>query len=144
MIVLFIASICGVVACLVWTWMAYEDNKKSHMVLSVILAVVLVVVSVVLFNTAQVHLYWTKFKVGAKKGTWIVVDNSGGKTLRHWILYDNYVKGADQTDGWEFFAESCSPCYVGGDAFVGKITREQIDGDYRRQFNIPADQEALH
>lgn len=98
----------------------------------------------ILFGTAQGKLYWSKFTAGYENSTWIVVDNSGGKTIRHWVLLNGYVKGYDQSDGWEFIAENCNPCYVGGDSFVGKISKELATGNYKEVFNIPEDQRTLH
>jgi len=141
-VLMVFAAICAIAWVVVAIMLGFKPIVKA---LAVVSAVLCIVISVILFMTPQTQMYWIKFKVGAQKGTWIVIDNSGGETMRHWVLYNNYVKGCDQTDGWEFFAETCSPCYVGGDSFVGKITEDQIKGDkYKKQFNIPEDQEALH
>ena len=143
---LFVFAAAGFIGAVIWIIYCFVERESSTLKITAItLTVVCLALSIVLFLTPQTQMYWIKFKVGAQKGTWLVVDNSGGKTMRHWVLYNNYVKGCDQTDGWEFLAESCSPCYVGGDSFVGKITEDQIKGDkYKKQFNIPEDQEALH
>jgi len=143
---LFILMLFGLICSAVWTFFVFSGRESNTMkLLASICTAVCLTLSIVLFFTPQTQMYWIKFTAGAKKGTWLVVDNSGGKTLRHWVLYNNYVKGCDQTDGWEFYAESCAPCYVGGDSFVGKITKEQIEGDkYKKQFNIPEDNIALH
>jgi len=142
----FVLTICVTLCVIIWTGATFIYKHGSTMQALAIIATILCIVSTaILSQTAQTKLVWINFTAGAQKGIWLVIDNSGGKTLRHWVLYEGYVDGCKETDGWEFFAESCSPCKVGGDSFVGKISKEQlINDDYKRQFNIPEDQEALH
>lgn len=145
MFALFIMAVFATIGFIVWTIIEIiNDESKIRKLFSICASIICLIAAIALSQTAQTKMYWINFIVGTKTGTWIVIDNSGGKTMRHWILLNNYVKACDQTDGWEFFAESCSPCKVGGDAFVGKITEEQAKGDYKKQFNIPEDQITLH
>lgn len=140
MLVLFILSIVAAVFCL---YMSVTNKEWSGTFFGGGVFFILVS-SFLIFGTGQGQLYWAKFTAGYEKGTWIIVDNSGGETMRHWVLFNGYVKGGDQTDGWEFTAENCSPCYVGGDSFVGKITKELANGNYKEVFNIPQEQKTLH
>jgi hypothetical protein len=143
---LFVFVAVITIAFILWSIASVVTRKKGEVFHFIIIGVTIlcIALSILLSQTAQTKMYWITFTAGAQKGTWIVIDNSGGKTIRHWVLYNNYVKGCDQSDGWEFFADSCAPCYVGGDSFVGKITDEQARGNYKKQFNIPENQIALH
>ena len=125
---------------------AFDKHTSNNIKILAISATILcLILSIVLSQTPQTKLAWINFVASSQKGTWLIIDNSGGETLRHWILYEGYVDGCRQTDGWEFFAESCSPCKIGGDAFVGRISKNQLENDaYKQQFNIPKNQEALH
>jgi hypothetical protein len=139
MVGLFVIAATICVVC----WLCYFTSSSESTLFAVGGVGSLFVCIFLIFGTAQGKLYLTKFTAGYQNATWLIIDNSGGLTMRHWVL-DGYVKGCDQTDGWEFKAQDCDPCYVGGDSFVGRITKEQATGNYREQFNIPIDQEALH
>lgn len=97
-----------------------------------------------MIDTCSAEMYWLQLVASGKSGNWIVVDNSGGETLRHWVLEDTYVGSSDQSDGWKFnTADGIS--YVSGDAYVGRINRplEEFLKDYKTRYNIPEDQQPL-
>ena len=85
---------------------------------------------------------------GGKKGNWVVIDNSGGEILRHWVLTDAYVESAPNSDGWRFYDGTGTDttgdnlCYVGGDAHVEKIAipMDQFLSRYKKVLNIPEEQ----
>jgi len=108
--------------------------------------------------TPQGKLHWKQLTATASGGNWLVIDNSGGETLRHWLLEDIFVQSSSQSDGWEFYDECGNLCYVSGDAFVMRINTdldEQIYHNntndpqfaitfrqkYKKIYNIPEDQE---
>jgi len=71
---------------------------------------------------------------------------SAGKTL----FFENEAEGlfssSTQSDGWQFFDSiGNGPIYVSGDAFVMRIgiPLENFLPNYKRQYNIPQEQEAL-
>jgi len=146
MFIFFTLMVIATIGSVVWIISSFVLNYSKIMKsFSIITTILCMILTVFLSQTAQTKMAWINFTAGANTGIWLVTDNSGGETLRHWVLHDGYVDGCTQTDGWEFFAESCSPCKVGGDSFVGKISKDQLINDkYKRQFNIPEDQEALH
>jgi len=98
------------------------------------------------FATAQGKLYVQKLIASSRTGNWLIIDNSGGVTLRHWVLEQGYVESSDQSDGWQFFdGRGNGPCYVSGDAYVMKINEPLAEfmKDYREEYNIPEEQKAL-
>lgn len=95
--------------------------------------------------TPQGELYWLQF-TASTGGNWLVVDNSGGKTMRHWILEDSYVNSSTQSDGWQFYdSEGNGPIYVSGDSFLMRIGvgMDEFLRGYKGKYGIPSDQEAL-
>jgi hypothetical protein len=85
-----------------------------------------------------------RFTASGTGGNWLVIDNSGGETMRHWILEGKLVESSSESDGWQFYDDS-GLCYVSGDCFVLKINNDlgAFKQDYRGKYNIPAEQEAL-
>lgn len=135
--VLMVAGIVGVALCFLW----YRETKRQ---IAVVVGAVCILLFFLSWLTPQGEAYWLQLVASGKSGNWIVVDNSGGKTLRHWILEDSYVGSAHQSDGWKFTA-SDGISYVSGDAYVGRINRplEEFLKDYKERYNIPEDQEPL-
>jgi len=135
-ILLAFAGALGAIACSAW----YRQKKQGAMAVGA--ACIAVFLSAWL--TPQGKTHWSQLVATGQSGNWIVVDNSGGETLRHWILENSYVGSSNQSDGWKFnTADGIS--YVSGDAYVGRINRplEEFLVDYRRRYNIPEDQEPL-
>jgi hypothetical protein len=93
--------------------------------------------------TPQGQLWFKKFTATASGGNWLVIDNSGGETLRHWLLEDIFVESSSQSDGWQFYDDCGNLCYVSGDAFVMRINDDLRDfrENYKGTYNIPKDQE---
>ena len=111
-------------------------------------AIGLIIVGVLMipgaFMTPQGYLYWQKFTATAGSGSWLVIDNSGGETLRHWVLVEGYVASSSQSDGWQFYDSDGNLCYVSGDAYVMQIEDyEKFLIDYKKKYNIPLEQQAL-
>jgi len=109
------------------------------------LVVVGLFVAVGLFNTPGAKLTMQRIGAAGTGHNWLVVDNSGGQTMRHWVLIERYVTAAEQSDGWQFTDEHGNVCYVGGDAFVQQIKQpmDEWHEGYRERYSIPADQTAL-
>jgi len=132
----------GFVGCAVWLFS--DNNTKS---VAIICAIVCLIIFIAAWLTPQGKLYWSQLMATSKTGNWLVVDNSGGKTMRHWILKKSYVQSSDKSDGWKFTDFYLNgPIYVSGDAFVMRIVQplDEFLKTYKQKYNIPVDQEALH
>lgn len=139
--ILEVVGVLGAIATIAWIVQA----KGGLRVLASFLTVVALAIIMLGWMTPQGNLYWKKLMASASNGDWLVVDNSGGETMRHWILRDSYVKDSDQSDGWQFFDSRGNLGYVSGDAFVMRIN-EPLEGflaTYRQRYNIPLDLIAL-
>lgn len=92
--------------------------------------------------TPQGSLMVKKLWASGSQGNWLVIDNSGGETLRHWILSDAFAESSNQSDGWQFYDDADNLCYVSGDAYVMRINvpLEDFLESYKEIYNIPADQ----
>lgn len=130
----------GAVGCGIWFFTEEEQRKFS-----IPIFVVCVVLFISAWFTASGEIYGKQFFAGTVKSNWFVVDNSGGKTLRHWVLKKSYVKDSSQSDGWQFTDINGNLCYVSGDAFVMQINQPLADflENYKTLYNVPADQIAL-
>jgi len=100
------------------------------------------------FVTAQGELFRKQIFAGAKKGYWIVTDDSGGRVMRHWLLEDGYVQGCSQTDGWKFYDTDGNLHYVSGDSHVAKLKNDpyyiaEFKKTFKKNYNIPEDQPTL-
>lgn len=95
--------------------------------------------------TAQGQMVVVRLMASGSNGNWLVIDNSGGKTMRHWVIEGGYVESSSQSDGWQFRDSNGNLCYVSGDAFVIRITEplDQFQSTYKVKFNIPVEQKAL-
>ena len=95
-------------------------------------------------NLHQGKMFLNKMSASSKTAHWLVVDNSGGETMRHWIL-SGYVESQKNSDGWQFTDTAGNLSYVGGDTFVLLIKQdvEEFKKTYREKYNIPEDQIAL-
>jgi hypothetical protein len=137
-VIVFFAAIAFLSAC-VALYRSYKKISLGLLVLSVLL-----VFSAL--GTPKGNLVLVKLTASTKSGNWIVVDNSGGETMRHWILENSYVESSDRSDGWEFYdSKGNGPIYVSGDSFVMKINEplEVFKEDYKQKYNIPKSQFAL-
>ncbi len=135
--ILIILAVCCIAGC-VYFYFEKQVNK----------ALICGIAAFVLFTsgwlTPQGQMYWAQLIATGMTGNWIVVDNSGSKTMRHWILKESYVGSSDQSDGWKFLSAD-GVAYVGGDAFVLRIEEplEEFLKDYRVKYNIPENLTAL-
>lgn len=120
-----------------------EDGYRILCVMGAILGLVLFVCG---WFTPQGSLTIKRLMASGSHGNWIVVDNSGGETLRHWVLIDSFCESSDQSDGWQFY-DSTGLNYVSGDAFVKRIDNDINFDDflknYKEKYNIPEEQEPL-
>jgi hypothetical protein len=107
-------------------------------------ATIVTVLVVVAVNLPQGKMFINKLSASSKTGHWLVVDNSGGETMRHWIL-SGYVESQKNSDGWQFTDTAGNLNYVGGGTFILLIKQdiEEFKKTYREKYNIPADQIAL-
>ena len=108
--------------------------------------VVGVIVFALSWLTPQGQLTYSQLMASGGNGTWLIIDNSGGETLRHWVLQDTYVGSSNQSDGWQF-TDSSGLCYVSGDAFVKRLATDvdlaEFRKTYKETYNIPSDQEPI-
>ncbi len=123
---------------IVW---CFSVNKK---LLPSIAGVLCLIIFIGAWFTPQGKVYWLQLVAFGKTGNWLVIDNSGGKTMRHWVLKNSYVGSSDQSDGWKFKSAN-GISYVGGDAFILRISQplDEFLKDYKKRYNIPATQQAL-
>jgi len=136
-LILVLIGVLGLAGCIFWY--SYARNTAS-----VIVGLFCITAFTAAWGTPQGNVYWLQLVASGKTGNWLVVDNSGGETLRHWILIDSYVGSSDQSDGWKFSSED-GLAYVGGDAFTLRIEMpiEEFLKTYKVRYNIPAEQTAL-
>ena len=130
---------CGCVACIMWAY-----NERKNRTIATVLAVACFVIFAGSWYTSSGEIYYKQLFASTVRGSWMVVDNSGGKTMRHWILKNAYVTSSNH-GGWQFTDIKGNLCYVSGDAFTMQI-KEPIKlfiQDYKEKYNIPNDQKAL-
>lgn len=96
-------------------------------------------------TTASGQLKVKKLFASTTSSQWLIVDASGGKIMRHWILENGFVESVTDSDGWQFYDGEGNLCYVGGDSFIMKINipLDSFRKDYKKLYNIPEDQAAL-
>ncbi len=118
------------------------EGKNLMAIMIISLSVIVITLS---FITSQGHLYFMTLKMQVAGGNYLVVDNSGSETLRHWILKDSYLGPCRHSNGWKFYSNEegkrYGPYHVSGDAFTYYIT-EPLDTfllNYKERFNIPED-----
>lgn len=125
--------------------LAAWEKHNSLTILSGMGCLVGIVLVVGSFFTASGQMQMAKLVAGSRNGSWLVIDNSGGETLRHWVIESGYVESSDQSDGWQFRDSNGNLCYVSGDAYVMRITEplDEFKSRYKEDYNIPPDQKAL-
>lgn len=123
------------------------DKGLSSPASITLIAIACLGVAVVIFSftTAGGQLAINKFFASGQEANWLVIDNSGGETMRHWVLEDGYVKSAEGSDGWEFYDSKDNLCCVSGDAYVMRINEDYSSfmRDYKEKYNIPSEQNPL-
>lgn len=133
----------GFIVCVYATLAAKNKELKYTITGGVVFAMIFVGA----FFTASGELVVRKICAGSQHGNWIIIDNSGGATMRHWILTDAFAESSDQSDGWQFYDDTGENlCYVSGDAFVARIGI-QMDiflAQYKKVLNIPPEQEPVN
>ncbi len=140
----WILMIVGVVFFVIGSLMYISEIKlRNYFFIPLTIGILLFVLG---FQTPQWDILYIQLRASGVNGNWLVVDNSGGLTLRHWILTDSYVKSSTQSDGWEFYdSKGNGPIYVSGDAFVIRIN-EPMDyflKTYKVVYNIPQENVVL-
>ena len=132
-------GVIGAILSGLWAW---DNHKKT---IPITLTAICVLIAASSFFNAQGQMYWKQLVASSNTHHWLVVDNSGGETLRHWIIY-GYVKSSDKSDGWLFPEKSGNLAYVSGDAFVLMIEEplEAFMETYKQRYNIPEDNRVLH
>ncbi len=124
----------------------FVNFKLRYVNLQGIMIIIVIFCLLGAFNTPQWHMYYNQLKASGINGNWLVVDNSGGLTMRHWVLENSYVKNSTQSDGWEFFDSAGNgPNYVGGGSFVKRINEplDEFLKDYKTKYNIPQENNVL-
>ena len=140
-ILIGIGAIAGVFTG-IWIFSEPRHRKASIPIMLICIAMIISA-----WFTPQGHMYWQELNASANTGNWLVIDNSGGKTLRHWILEDSYVQSSDDSDGWKFYdSKGNGPIYVSGDAFVMRINEplEAFRLNYHELYNVPSELPVLH
>lgn len=136
-ILLVVGIVIAFIGVLLWSKNMPKDGK----------AVIIIGVAVVIlgFFTPQGKMALKKLWAGSTSSEWLIIDNSGGETMRHWVLEGGYAESSSQSDGWQFYDNEGNLCYVSGDAFVMKINQplEEFLKTYKDMYNIPKDQVAL-
>lgn len=124
-------------------WCVTDEENRKFSIPCVVLSLAICFGA---FQTSQGTMYWLQLKNSTTKGNYLVVDNSGGKTMRHWILTSKYVKSSDQSDGWQFYDDDNNTNYISGDSFVMRINNplDEFLKNYKTMYNIPEEQTALH
>lgn len=76
-------------------------------------------------------------------GTWLIIDRSDGKIMRHWIIKGNVA--SDYSDGYIFADEKNNVVRVSRDSLLIEINEEleAFMETYRERYNIPEDQKRL-
>lgn len=138
----YIIAILGVVS-IVAGIVIYKDFSK--VLFGVAMGIFGIILIIGAFFTPQGRLVTTRLFVSGVSQNWLIVDESGGVTKRHWILKDSYVKSSTQSDGWQFTDKIGNLCYVSGDSYLMTIKEplEEFETNYKEKYNIPADQQAL-
>jgi hypothetical protein len=149
-VLIIIGLVIGIVGGIYTYWTCSEtDIKVFHRPISVFIAFIgIVIIFSSFFVTAQGELFRKQIFAGAKKGYWLVTDDSGGKVMRHWILENGYVQGCSQTDGWKFFDAVGNLHYVSGDSHVAQLVNDSLyvvefKKTFKKDYNIPEDQLTL-
>lgn len=70
--------------------------------------------------------------IGATKGDWIVIKQSGGVITDVWKLENQFVQSEEGSDGWLFTDQNNNPVHVGGDmkAIRVKSNKSEIFNSY--------------
>lgn len=93
------------------------------------------------FATSQGRMYLQKLWTSTRHSYWLILDESGGRTMRVWLYY-GYVQSADQSDGWQFRDGRWEGMqYVSGDASLKQIRAGLFNAflqtSWRREYNVP-------
>ncbi len=126
-------------------WQEREKGERKWIGIGIVVILVGILIFGSAFMTPTGKLWFKKQWAGTDSGNWLVIDNSGGKTMRHWILKKSIVQSSSQSDGWEFFDDEGNLCYISGDAFVMRINQDfdAFMAYYKQVYNIPIEQDAL-
>jgi hypothetical protein len=132
----------GAILSIVWYLSSKAWSSRGPAGIAVVLCVFVFVLA---WFTPQGKLMVKKAWASGQQGNWLVIDNSGGKTLRHWVLTDSFAESSNQSDGWQFYDDSDPEnlCYVSGDAYVMRVNMPLtvFRAHYKKVYNIPEDQE---
>jgi hypothetical protein len=113
--------------------------------ISAVVAGIGTVVCVFIFSMPATRMQVSELWAGTASGNWLVVDCSGGQTMRHWVLKGSYVTSASSGAGWKFRDSRGNLNYVSGDAFLVQISDplSEFLGRYKKAYGIPDAQVAL-
>lgn len=141
----WILVLVGVVGVVLSILGIISARKLVGIVLSYVGLVLSISIFIAGWESPQGQVCWEQLIAPTVPGNWLVVDNSGGETMRHWVLEDSYVGPSDQSDGWKLNTGD-GVSYVGSDAFVHRIKKplENFLEDYRVKYNIPEESVAIH
>jgi hypothetical protein len=125
----------------------FKDFKKnsSESILFIFGAIIFLIVFALGWTTPQGQLVWTGLVASGKHGNWLIIDESGGITKRHWILEDGYIESETSSDGWKFTDRYGNICRVSGDSYNMRIEQDlnEFLKTYKEYYNIPEGQKAL-
>lgn len=143
---LILVALVGVIGGAIVWYLGTDSRHTGAQGLGITGIIVGLVCLVIAFNTAGGKLAIQQFFASGATGNWLVIDNSGGETMRHWVLQNGYCESSSQSDGWQFYDANNNLCYVSGDAFVMRIGQDlnAFYKTYKSEYNIPEEQEALH
>ncbi len=142
---LVVCTLICVVLALVGAGLLVFARSKRAKVGGLVLTIVFSFLTYAAFPSGYFKMQWKQSQAVTIEGNWLVVDNSGGLTLRHWIIEGGVVTDSKMGAGYQFYDQQGNICYVGGDAFVMRISQslDAFRRDYRALYNVPTDQVAL-
>jgi len=122
-------------------WFIAEENQRKYSSICAVLCLIFVIGS---FFTASGEIYKTRLFSGTVKGSWLIIDQNGGKVMRHWVIEKTYPKDADNSDGTQFMGKD-GLVSVGTGATIIQITEpfNNFLKTYKLKYGIPEEQIAL-
>lgn len=141
---MFLLLIASSIICLTIALILFLNNKMPKT--TAIMLTTSIAIVVFAFSTPQGELYLSQWTADAKRGNWLIIDNNGGKAMRHWILKNGYANYSNQSNGWKFYDKEGNLNYISGEnTFVIKIKEplKNFKTDYKTKYNIPKQQKAL-
>lgn len=120
-----------------------DDRGRIPVPFSKVSLLISLILMIGSFYTVQGDLFLCQIIASGPENSWMVLDCNGGRVMRHWILDKSYVE--NNHGNWVFVDAAGHLCYVSGDALVMLIhDKSKFLQTYKKIYNIPPDQEALH